>query len=68
MSALDSVVAGEGQILAQVKNVFALGENVEGRHLSGLFKADHRGKRVRSETSIASGAWGCPPPPPSSCR
>ena len=27
---LDSVVMGEGQILAQVKNVFALGENVPG--------------------------------------
>lgn len=56
---LDSVVMGEGQILAQVKNVFALGENVEGfgRHLSGLFKAAiTAGKRVRSETSIASGA------------
>mmetsp|Transcript_33283 Transcript_33283/g.53288 ORF Transcript_33283/g.53288 Transcript_33283/m.53288 type:complete len:550 (-) Transcript_33283:306-1955(-) len=56
---LDSVVMGEGQILAQVKNTFALGENVEGfgRHLSGLFKAAiTAGKRVRSETSIASGA------------
>ncbi len=56
---LDSVVMGEGQILAQVKNVFALGENVPGfgRHLSGLFKAAiTAGKRVRSETSIASGA------------
>jgi len=56
---LDSVVMGEGQILAQVKNVFALGEHVEGfgRHLSGLFKAAiTAGKRVRSETSIASGA------------
>jgi glutamyl-tRNA reductase len=56
---LDSVVMGEGQILAQVKNVFALGENVDGfgRHLSGLFKAAiTAGKRVRSETSIASGA------------
>lgn len=56
---LDSVVMGEGQILAQVKNVFALGESVDGfgRHLSGLFKAAiTAGKRVRSETSIASGA------------
>ena len=56
---LESVVMGEGQILAQVKNVFALGENVDGfgRHLSGLFKAAiTAGKRVRSETSIASGA------------
>lgn len=56
---LDSVVMGEGQILAQVKNVFAMGEGVPsfGRHLTGLFKAAiTAGKRVRSETSIASGA------------
>ena len=45
--------------MSQVKNVFALGGNVDGfgRHLSGLFKAAiTAGKRVRSETSIASGA------------
>ena len=56
---LDSVVMGEGQILAQVKNVFAMGESEKafGRHLTGLFKAAiTAGKRVRSETSIASGA------------
>lgn len=56
---LDSVVMGEGQILAQVKNVFQMGEGVPafGRHLTGLFKAAiTAGKRVRSETSIASGA------------
>ena len=56
---LDSVVLGEGQILAQVKSVFQMGEGVEGfgRHLNGLFKAAIvAGKRVRNETSIASGA------------
>jgi len=56
---LDSVVLGEGQILAQVKSVFQMGENVKGfgRHLTGLFKAAIvAGKRVRNETSIASGA------------
>ena len=50
---------GEGQILAQVKQVFAVGQNCPGfgRHLTGLFKqAITGGKRVRSETSIASGA------------
>jgi len=52
-------VMGEGQILAQVKTVFQMGQDVEGfgRHLNGLFKAAiTAGKRVRSETSIASGA------------
>lgn len=56
---LDSVVLGEGQILAQVKSVFQMGENVKGfgRHLTGLFKAAIvAGKRVRNETTIASGA------------
>lgn len=56
---LDSLVLGEGQILAQVKTVFQMGQEVEGfgRHLNGLFKAAiTAGKRVRSETSIASGA------------
>jgi glutamyl-tRNA reductase len=56
---LDSVVMGEGQILAQVRTVVQMGENVPafGRHLTGLFKAAiTAGKRVRSETSIASGA------------
>ena len=50
---------GEGQILAQVKQVFAVGQNCPGfgRHLTGLFKqAITGGKRVRAETSIASGA------------
>lgn len=50
---------GEGQILAQVKQVYKVGQNTTGfgRHLNGLFKqAITAGKRVRSETSIASGA------------
>jgi len=62
---LDSLVMGEGQILAQVKNVHRLGTEYEnefkaggfGRHLNALFKqAIQAGKRVRSETDIASGA------------
>jgi len=63
---LDSLVMGEGQILAQVKNVHRLGTELEsatqgksafGRHLNALFKqAIQAGKRVRSETDIASGA------------
>jgi glutamyl-tRNA reductase len=56
---LDSLVLGEGQILAQVKQVYKVGQNSTGfgRQLNGLFKqAVTAGKRVRSETSIASGA------------
>lgn len=56
---LDSLVMGEGQILSQVKQVYKVGQNCPGfgRHLNGLFKqAVTAGKRVRSETSIASGA------------
>ncbi|KAI7837057.1 hypothetical protein COHA_009133 [Chlorella ohadii] len=56
---LDSLVMGEGQILAQVKQVHKVGQNAPGfgRHLNGLFKqAVTAGKRVRSETSISSGA------------
>jgi len=56
---LDSLVLGEGQILAQVKGVVEKGEGVSGmgRHLNGLFKAAvTAGKRVRTETKIASGA------------
>jgi glutamyl-tRNA reductase len=56
---LDSLVMGEGQILAQVKQVHKVGQNAPGfgRHLNGLFKqAVTAGKRVRAETSIASGA------------
>lgn len=56
---LDSLVMGEGQILAQVKQVHKVGQNCPGfgRHLNGLFKqAVTAGKRVRAETSISSGA------------
>ncbi|GJP34649.1 hypothetical protein CLOM_g19064 [Closterium sp. NIES-68] len=58
-SGLDSLVLGEGQILAQVRQVFKVsqGEVGFGRNLHGLFKqAIEAGKRVRTETSIASGA------------
>jgi len=56
---LDSLVMGEGQILAQVKQVFKVGQDCKGfgRQLTGLFKqAITAGKRVRAETSISSGA------------
>ncbi len=56
---LDSLVMGEGQILAQVKQVYKVGQTCAGfgRHLNGLFKqAITAGKRVRAETSISSGA------------
>lgn len=56
---LDSLVLGEGQILAQVKHVVKVGQGVPGfdRKISGLFKhAITVGKRVRSETNIASGS------------
>lgn len=55
---LDSLVMGEGQILAQVKQVYKVGQNANGfgRQLNGLFKqAITAGKRVRSETSISTG-------------
>ena len=56
---LDSLVLGEGQILAQVKNTHKLGQqyNGVGRLLNRLFKqALTAGKRVRTETSIGTGA------------
>lgn len=56
---LDSLVLGEGQILAQVKNTHKLGQqyNGIGRVLNRLFKqALTAGKRVRTETSIGTGA------------
>jgi glutamyl-tRNA reductase len=49
---------GEGQILAQVKQVYKVGQNSTGfgRQLNGLFKqAITAGKRVRSETRISTG-------------
>ncbi|KAK9110933.1 hypothetical protein Scep_018452 [Stephania cephalantha] len=56
---LDSLVLGEGQILAQVKQVVKVGEGVVnfGRNIGGLFKhAISVGKRVRTETNISAGA------------
>lgn len=56
---LDSLVLGEGQILAQVKQVVKTGQGVPGfdRKISGLFKhAISVGKRVRTETNISSGS------------
>ncbi|WVZ23087.1 hypothetical protein V8G54_001631 [Vigna mungo] len=58
-SGLDSLVLGEGQILAQVKQVVKAGQGVPGfdRKISGLFKqAISVGKRVRTETNISSGS------------
>jgi len=56
---LDSLVLGEGQILAQVKQTHKLGQQYKGvsRILNRLFKqAITAGKRVRTETSIGTGA------------
>lgn len=56
---LESLVLGEGQILAQVKNTHKLGQkyNGLGRLLDRLFKqAISAGKRVRTETNIGTGA------------
>lgn len=56
---LDSLVLGEGQILAQVRQVVKIGQasGVLGKNIDRLFKnAITAGKRVRCETSIASGA------------
>jgi glutamyl-tRNA reductase len=56
---LDSLVLGEGQILSQVKHTHQLGQqfNGIGTILNRLFKqAITAGKRVRTETSIGTGA------------
>ncbi len=56
---LDSLVLGEGQILAQVKQTHRLAQqyNGAGRILNQLFKqALNIGKRVRTETDIGTGA------------
>ena len=58
-SGLDSLVLGEGQILAQVKQTHAVGQQYNGVKLvlNQLFKkAITAGKRVRTETSIGTGA------------
>lgn len=56
---LESLVLGEGQILAQVKNTHKLANKYKGlgRLLDRLFKqAMSAGKRVRTETNIGTGA------------
>jgi glutamyl-tRNA reductase len=56
---LDSLVLGEGQILAQVKNTHKLGQQYSGIKtiLNRLLKQSiTAGKRVRTETSIGTGA------------
>ena len=56
---LDSLVLGEGQILAQVKQAHKVGQQYKGMGsiLNRLFKqALTAGKRVRTETSIGTGA------------
>ena len=56
---LESLVLGEGQILAQVKAAHKLGQQHKGlgRLLDRMFKrAITAGKRVRSETNIGTGA------------
>jgi len=58
-SGLDSLVLGEGQILAQVKHTHKVGQQCKGigRILNQLFKsAITAGKRVRTETNIGTGA------------
>jgi glutamyl-tRNA reductase len=58
-SGLDSLVLGEGQILAQVKHCHKLGQQHSGvgRILNQLLKqCIAAGKRVRTETSIGTGA------------
>ncbi|WP_309738036.1 MULTISPECIES: glutamyl-tRNA reductase [unclassified Chamaesiphon] len=56
---LDSLVLGEGQILAQVKQTHKIGQQYKGMGsiLNRLFRqAMTAGKRVRTETSIGTGA------------
>ncbi|MBR8831500.1 MAG: Glutamyl-tRNA reductase [Chroococcopsis gigantea SAG 12.99] len=56
---LESLVLGEGQILAQVKNTHKLAQKYSsiGQLLDRLFKqAITAGKRVRTETNIGTGA------------
>jgi glutamyl-tRNA reductase len=56
---LDSLVLGEGQILAQVKQMHQLAQQFQGvgRLLNRLLKqAITAGKRVRTETNIGTGA------------
>ena len=55
-SGIDSIVLGEGEILAQLKNAFqiALESNTTGKIFNTLFKfAVEAGKKVRTETTIS---------------
>ena len=55
-SGLDSMLTGEAEIVAQVKEAFAAAQaaGTMGTHLSRLFRTALRaGKRVRTETSIS---------------
>ena len=59
ISSLDSMVVGESQILGQVKTAYDLSRSADGvgTILNRLFtKAFSVGKRIRSETTITSGA------------
>ncbi|MEB3284007.1 MAG: glutamyl-tRNA reductase [Candidatus Sericytochromatia bacterium] len=56
---IDSLIVGEGQILAQVKAALAESQQVDaaGQYLESLFQQAIRvGKRVRSETNIGRGS------------
>jgi glutamyl-tRNA reductase len=58
-SGLESLVLGEGQILAQTKAVYQAGQDIPGfgRNLNGLFKqAVTCGKRARAECRLSEGA------------
>ncbi len=60
---LDSMVVGEPEIVAQVKDAWALAQHVgtSGRYLDALFqKALTVSKRVRNETAISSAAVSVP--------
>ena len=66
-ASLDSMVVGESQILGQVKAAYDGSREAGGTGtiLNRLFtKAFSVGKRVRSETTIASGAVSISPTPP----
>merc|ERR1719235_32795 len=68
---LDSLVMGEGQILAQVKSVHEYGQEADGygRHLNGLFKqAIQAGKRCAQRRRSPRGPSQSPRPRPSCAR
>ena len=57
---LDSLIMGEGQILAQVKQVYKVGQDCPGfgRHLTGLFKQVRGIMCHRREIGAGLGFWG----------